>query len=266
MRTRTPSAYRGRSVSGLSVTGQAAYHLTDAAGSTVGLADPTGAITTSYTYEPFGRTTVSGTASTNPFRFTGREEDSTGALALYHYRARYYSPTLQRFLTEDPIGFAGGDANLYGYVGNAPTVWTDPSGLVGWPPVGPPYEGGGFDPVEWLWDRLVDGGSWVQDSWSKARKDWAFRAEQLQRATEQLACGEGVTGRLIQFFSWAPPSPEGKTIAKGATTVAFYSARVLDWMGREAFGLQRSFAFAFAARVWVPLNLGSTLIDLAVCS
>jgi RHS repeat-associated protein len=88
-------------------------------------------VTTSYTYEPFGRTTVSGTSSTNPFAFTGREEDSTGALSLYHYRARYYSPALQRFLTEDPVGFAGGDANLYGYVGNAPTVATDQLGLKG---------------------------------------------------------------------------------------------------------------------------------------
>jgi RHS repeat-associated protein len=110
-------------------TGSASYYLSDALGSTVGLADPSGVVTTSYTYEPFGRTTVSGTSSTNPFAFTGREEDSTGALSLYHYRARYYSPALQRFLTEDPVGFAGGDANLYGYVGNAPTVAIDRRGL-----------------------------------------------------------------------------------------------------------------------------------------
>jgi RHS repeat-associated protein len=88
-------------------------------------------VQTSYTYEPFGRTTVSGTSSTNPFAFTGREEDSTGALSLYHHRARYYSASLQRFLSEDPIGFAGGDANLYGYVGNGPTARRDELGLKG---------------------------------------------------------------------------------------------------------------------------------------
>jgi RHS repeat-associated protein len=43
--------------------------------------------------------------------------------------ARYYHPTLQRFISEDPVGFAGGDANLYAYVGNNPISYRDPSGL-----------------------------------------------------------------------------------------------------------------------------------------
>lgn len=44
-----------------------------------------------------------------PTKFTGRENDGTG---LYFYRARYYNPTYQRFIAQDPIGFAGGDPNL----------------------------------------------------------------------------------------------------------------------------------------------------------
>ncbi|HEV8640824.1 MAG TPA: RHS repeat-associated core domain-containing protein [Methylomirabilota bacterium] len=36
---------------------------------------------------------------------------------MYYYRARYYHPTLQRFVSEDSLGFAAGDANLYAYVG-----------------------------------------------------------------------------------------------------------------------------------------------------
>ncbi|MBX9585169.1 MAG: hypothetical protein K2X87_33090 [Gemmataceae bacterium] len=44
-----------------------------------------------------------------------------------------YSPTLGRFITQDPIGFSGGDVNLYGFVGNCPTDMTDPSGLRGVP-------------------------------------------------------------------------------------------------------------------------------------
>lgn len=43
-------------------------------------------------------------------------------------RARYYHPGLQRFISEDPIGFEGGDTNLYAYVANAPLDFTDPSG------------------------------------------------------------------------------------------------------------------------------------------
>lgn len=105
--------------------------LTDALGSTVALADATGAVQTQYTFEPFGATTASGTTSMNAMQFTGRENDGTG---LYAYRARFVSPALQRFVSEDPIGFAGGDVNLYAYVGNQPTMWRDPTGEVAFRP------------------------------------------------------------------------------------------------------------------------------------
>jgi RHS repeat-associated protein len=105
-------------------TGQRSF-LTDALGSTVALTDQAGAVKTSYTYEPFGKTTATGEANANPQRYTGREDDGTG---LYYYRARYYHPGLQRFISEDPTGFSAGDTNLYAYVGNNPTNLTDPSG------------------------------------------------------------------------------------------------------------------------------------------
>jgi RHS repeat-associated protein len=104
--------------------------VTDALGSTLALADANGTLQTEYTYEPFGKTTQTGSASANAVQFTGREQDATG---LYYYRARYYSPQLQRFLSEDPLEFAAGDTNLYAYVGNSPTNFTDPSGLCGLP-------------------------------------------------------------------------------------------------------------------------------------
>jgi RHS repeat-associated protein len=88
--------------------------------------DSSGAIGTTYTYEPFGKTTLGGAATPNPYQFTGRENDATG---LYYYRARYCSPTYQRFSSQDPIGFRGGSPNVYAYVLNAPAVLTDPFGL-----------------------------------------------------------------------------------------------------------------------------------------
>lgn len=42
--------------------------------------------------------------------------------------ARIYHPFRGRFLTKDPIGFAAGDTNLYRYVFNSPTNYTDPTG------------------------------------------------------------------------------------------------------------------------------------------
>lgn len=41
-----------------------------------------------------------------------------------------YDPSIGRWLTPDPIGFDGGDPNLYRFVGNSPTNSTDPSGLI----------------------------------------------------------------------------------------------------------------------------------------
>ena len=43
-------------------------------------------------------------------------------------RQRWYDPTLQRFISRDPIGLEGG-ANLYAYVRNNPQRWIDPTGL-----------------------------------------------------------------------------------------------------------------------------------------
>jgi RHS repeat-associated protein len=112
--------------------------LTDALGSIVALVDANGNINTSYSYDPFGNTTASGATSSNLLQYTGRENEGNG---LYYYRGRYYSPVLGRFISEDPLGFGGGDANLYGYVFNDPVNLVDPFGetggvLVLGPPIG----------------------------------------------------------------------------------------------------------------------------------
>jgi RHS repeat-associated protein len=99
--------------------------LTDPLGSTLALTDNAGIVTSSYTYEPYGKTTTTGTTNLNPFQYTGRENDGTG---LYYYRARYYLPSTQRFISEDPLNFLGGDTNLYGYVLNDPVNLIDPEG------------------------------------------------------------------------------------------------------------------------------------------
>jgi RHS repeat-associated protein len=100
--------------------------LTDMLGSTLALTDTSGTVATSYSYDPFGNVTAAGAASSNPYQFTGRENDNTG---LHYYRARYYSPTSQRFIGQDPGEFNSGDYNLYEYVGNDPVSEIDPEGM-----------------------------------------------------------------------------------------------------------------------------------------
>jgi len=101
------------------------HYLADALGSIVALTDTGKVIQTEYDYEPFGKSTSTGSPTTNPYTFTGREDDGTG---LYYYRARYYHPALGRFVSEDPMGSPDG-ANAYQYVENSPTELIDPLGL-----------------------------------------------------------------------------------------------------------------------------------------
>ena len=107
--------------------------LADPLGSTLALTDPSGNIQTQYLYAPFGNTTSTGSPSTNSFQYTGRENDGTG---LYYYRARYYSPAYNRFISQDPLG------NGYVYASSNPTNLRDPFGLSPLPVFGP-----GFPPT-----------------------------------------------------------------------------------------------------------------------
>jgi RHS repeat-associated protein len=102
------------------------YYLTDGLGSVISLTDSKGNRAASYQYESFGNLAATTGSIANPFLYTGREfDDETG---LYFYRARYYDPSIGRFISEDPIKFNGG-INFYSYVQNDPVNWVDPEGL-----------------------------------------------------------------------------------------------------------------------------------------
>ena len=61
-----------------------------------------------------------------PFGFAGGLFDSYSGLT--HFGARAYDAETGRWISKDPIGFAGGDTNLYGYVANDPVNFVDPRG------------------------------------------------------------------------------------------------------------------------------------------
>ena len=95
--------------------------ITDANGNEVG----------SIKYYPYGETrSTSGTLETDK-KFTGQRLDDTG---LYYYNARYYDPTIGRFISADTLvpGPANPQAfNRYSYCLNNPLKYTDPSGHFG---------------------------------------------------------------------------------------------------------------------------------------
>lgn len=112
-------------------TGSSAnYFLTDHQLSTYGLTNSAGSLSASQTFDSYGN--ISNNSFPSRYQYTGREYDSfTG---IYHYRSRACDSNLGRFISEDPSGFVGG-TNLYAYVGNNPTQFTDPLGL--WPSLWP---------------------------------------------------------------------------------------------------------------------------------
>ena len=103
------------------------YYHYDGLGSVVAMTDSAGNVVQTYVYDTFGNIVQQSGNVENVYTYTGREWDTEAG--LYYYRARYYDPTLGRFINGDPIGFAGGDVNFYVYVQNNPVNFIDPEGL-----------------------------------------------------------------------------------------------------------------------------------------
>jgi RHS repeat-associated protein len=110
----------------------AKYYEPDALGSTDALADQSQTVVDRWRYRAFGSATQTVGTDSTPFTWVGRRgyyaDPETGLCQLGN-GTRYYDPVTAQFLSKDPIGFAGGDSNLYRYVRNCPNNLLDPSGF-----------------------------------------------------------------------------------------------------------------------------------------
>ncbi|WP_415909196.1 RHS repeat-associated core domain-containing protein [Oleiharenicola sp. Vm1] len=110
------------------------YYHQDQINSVYAVTSAAGLVLERYLYDPFGAPAIYdanwyGRAATvigNPWLFTGQEWRDD--LQLSNYKARWYQPTLGRFLQTDPVRFDAGDVNLYRYCGNDPLNKNDPEG------------------------------------------------------------------------------------------------------------------------------------------
>jgi RHS repeat-associated protein len=110
------------------------YPLQDANWNTTGLVNSSGTVVERDTYGPYGGVTfrdasgsvISTSAKGWVFLHQGGEKIAAGD---YEFRNRVLSPTLGRWLSNDPIGFSAGDVNTYRYLGNGPGNRLDPNGL-----------------------------------------------------------------------------------------------------------------------------------------
>jgi RHS repeat-associated protein len=132
------------------------YFEVDAANNVIGaFSGATGAVEQTLSYDPFGQVTgVSGSLTASRLRWKGLLwEDGAG---FQFVRARWYDPATRRFVSEDPMGAAGGSSSPYAFAANDPVGGRDPSGLRRasdeacfmqrecWGEGGSPLGGGGF--------------------------------------------------------------------------------------------------------------------------
>lgn len=124
----------------------------DQLNSVMGLTGHEGSVLSKTWYSAFGNVLSStATTATNALKYTGRQLDESG---FYYYRARYYDPSVGRFLQEDSLGFNAG-INFYAYVNNNPVNGNDPNGLC------PSCIGAGISVVTGGGIRyLTSGGDW----------------------------------------------------------------------------------------------------------
>jgi RHS repeat-associated protein len=158
-------------------------------------------------YDAYGRLVAQTDSDyTTLFAFTARPFDET--TGLQNNLNRWYDAEVGRWLSEDPIGFRAGDANLYRYVENGPTNATDPSGLDAYdgPWIGAPYDGpwiGASPPVHVQWWNHIRGS--VVNWWAPSPEPWRApyqRNPAAQADFEELAT---FVRNLPRDVAWLDP-------------------------------------------------------------
>ncbi len=133
--------YRGMNLIGYVANDEIGYYRFNAHGDVVAVADVAGKVITEYDYDPFGKLEDDENEwlkilfgiyveDNNPFRYCAEYYDSE--TEFIYLRARYYSPDLQRFISEDPIRDGN---NWYAYCGNNAVKFIDPLGFANIPDV-----------------------------------------------------------------------------------------------------------------------------------
>ncbi len=112
--------------------GQTYYLACDQVGSLRAVADASGTVVKTVTYDSFGNVLEDSAPTLEvPFGFAGGLYDAYTGLVRFGYRD--YDAEVGRWTAKDLIGFNGEDSDLYGYVQNNPIIVIDPNGLLGIP-------------------------------------------------------------------------------------------------------------------------------------
>ena len=111
--------------------GNVSVYLYDGHGSVVGLANESGVVTDTYSYDAFGNLLKSTGSTKNCYRYCGEQFDET--TGLYYLRARYMDTSTGRFISQDTYqGTINDPVSLhkYLYANSNPVTYSDPSGYM----------------------------------------------------------------------------------------------------------------------------------------
>ncbi len=131
-------------------SGGTTYYLAyDQAGTLKAVADASGTVLLKRQYDSFGNilNEENSLPFEVPFGFAGGLYDKDTKLVRFGYRD--YDPETGRWTAKDPILFAGGDTDLYGYCLNDPVNWVDPDGLAKLTITRPEQHPGGQKHIHW---------------------------------------------------------------------------------------------------------------------
>jgi RHS repeat-associated protein len=174
-----------------------------------------GAVMEQIAYDEFGKILKDTNPGFQPFGFAGGLYDQD--TKLVRFGARDYDPNAGRWTVKDPLLFAGGDANLYGYVLNDPINLRDPAGTSDYLPDGgtpapgstPTPDGGtpAVDTSSWT-DHLPD---WVKETWDTIQeaKEVKEKCEKAAKATKALKNGTDATVEFVEEEAYGKVKPRG---------------------------------------------------------
>jgi RHS repeat-associated protein len=230
--------------------GTAAWYLPDRQGSIRDIESYAGTADLDHLdYDGWGNATESNAGNGDRYKWTGREWDAP--VLLQYNRARFYDPKAGRWLSQDPLGFAAGDSNLYRYVKDAPTNGMDPSGL--WDPQGLRYairQKGGGAYLDWLASR--GGAIEPMGRWSSTWNDLGV----WERSTRNFVGGSAQTSSTpVVYINSSRDNNAAADQFIGVFTTADYTSWGRRWTGfkadYDAYAAERRRAEYFAEKARV---------------